>query len=536
MAARRPPALRGIVTHCSTDDRYTEDAHFSGGCINDGMFSWGSSFFTLLGLPPDPRIVGDRWRAMWRSRLEAVDLDLATWLRHPTRDDFWRHGSVNEDYARISCPVFAVGGLLDSYTNTVPRLLENLSTPVRGLIGPWGHQTPDGASPGPGLGFHELSLEWWRDCLGTPSAQPVAARLTLFVADETPRQAIDAGRQDVAGRWIELPEWPHPAMHRRSWTLAPGTLVAGSAPRRVLELSPDPRCGLDVGTWLPSALEDELPREQSREDARSLVFDGEPLDEALQLIGRARLDVELSADREDAQLVARLCELRPDGTSWLVTKGALNLARRGGLDRSLPVAPGRLESVTLDLDFAAHRFLAGSRLRLALQSGCFPLLWPSPHPVTLRIASGSSRLDLPTLAAGEGRAVVDLPAPLVTPPALRVDDAGSYRRTIEESGDAVVVTTESDGGRLFLTDTETAVERWSRQRFVLPLADPAATSVDLERRFALTHEDWRPRVETHIRVEGTGRELRLQARLEAHEGERPVHAREYEEVVPRVGF
>ena len=121
VAARQPPALKANITHCSTDDRFTDDAHWTGGCINNGMFEWGASFFALLGLPPDPEIVGPQWKDGWKRRLDAVDLDLATWLRHPTRDSFWKHGSVNTDYSQIRCPVYAVGGSLDSYTNTVPR-------------------------------------------------------------------------------------------------------------------------------------------------------------------------------------------------------------------------------------------------------------------------------------------------------------------------------------------------------------------------------------------------------------------------------
>ena len=33
IAARRPPALKAIVTICSTDDRYADDAHYMGGAF-----------------------------------------------------------------------------------------------------------------------------------------------------------------------------------------------------------------------------------------------------------------------------------------------------------------------------------------------------------------------------------------------------------------------------------------------------------------------------------------------------------------------
>jgi uncharacterized protein len=41
VAARNPPALKAIITHCASDDRYTDDAHYEGGCIIQDMFVWG---------------------------------------------------------------------------------------------------------------------------------------------------------------------------------------------------------------------------------------------------------------------------------------------------------------------------------------------------------------------------------------------------------------------------------------------------------------------------------------------------------------
>ena len=67
LAARRPPALRAVISVCSTVDRYRGDVHFTGGCLNEENLEWGAYFFTMQGLPPDPEVVGeDRWRQLWR--------------------------------------------------------------------------------------------------------------------------------------------------------------------------------------------------------------------------------------------------------------------------------------------------------------------------------------------------------------------------------------------------------------------------------------------------------------------------------------
>ena len=152
VAARRPPSLGAIVSASSTDDRYTDDVHYMGGSLLTDNLSWASTMFAYNACPPDPAIVGQRWREMWQPRLEGSGLWLETWLRHQRRDDYWRHGSVIEDYSAIETPVLAVSGWADGYSNSVFRLLANLNAPVRGLIGPWSHKYPHLGEPGPAIG------------------------------------------------------------------------------------------------------------------------------------------------------------------------------------------------------------------------------------------------------------------------------------------------------------------------------------------------------------------------------------------------
>src|SRR5438445_650142 len=82
-AALRPPALKAIVTLCSTDDRYADDVHYMGGAKLDAGFGWAAFFFSDMCHPPDPVLVGERWREMWLERLHALPLFLERWLRHP---------------------------------------------------------------------------------------------------------------------------------------------------------------------------------------------------------------------------------------------------------------------------------------------------------------------------------------------------------------------------------------------------------------------------------------------------------------------
>jgi putative CocE/NonD family hydrolase len=129
VAARRPPSLGAIAAVSFTDDRYTDDVHYMGGCLLTDNLSWASTMLAYNSCPPDPEVVGEAWREMWHERLRGSGLWLAEWLRHQHRDDYWRHGSVCEDYAAIQVPVLAASGWADGYTNAVFRLLAALDVP-----------------------------------------------------------------------------------------------------------------------------------------------------------------------------------------------------------------------------------------------------------------------------------------------------------------------------------------------------------------------------------------------------------------------
>ena len=151
VAALAPPALKAVVTLCSTVDRYADDIHYKGGCLLNENLGWGATMWAYSSRPPDPAMRAD-WREVWLARLEAEPFLPSTWLRHQTRDTYWQHGSVCEDYSAIKAAVLAVGGWGDAYKNAVPTLVENLKAPVKGLVGPWVHKYPHFAVPEPRIG------------------------------------------------------------------------------------------------------------------------------------------------------------------------------------------------------------------------------------------------------------------------------------------------------------------------------------------------------------------------------------------------
>ncbi|MEJ2177315.1 MAG: CocE/NonD family hydrolase, partial [Gammaproteobacteria bacterium] len=141
-AARRPEALKAIVAVCATNNRYEDDIHHMGGCLLTDTVEWGATLPAILASPPDPETVGPGWRALWKKRLEGLSFPLENWIRHETKNEYWRWGSVSEYPEAITCPVLMIGGWSDRYSNTVMNFLEQGHDRCWGIIGPWGHHYP----------------------------------------------------------------------------------------------------------------------------------------------------------------------------------------------------------------------------------------------------------------------------------------------------------------------------------------------------------------------------------------------------------
>jgi putative CocE/NonD family hydrolase len=90
------------------------------------------------------------------------------------------------------------------------------------------------------------------------------------------------------------------------------------------------------------------------------------------VIGRVRLVAWVATETPDSDVVARLCDVHPDGRSFNVMDGILRLSAREGVETSLPMPLGEPVRVEVDLWSTAHAFLPGHRLRLQVCASDFP--------------------------------------------------------------------------------------------------------------------------------------------------------------------
>ena len=157
VAMHRPPHLKAIVPMYATDDRYTDDCHYTPGG-NMRMYydvgTYGGCMVAMNALPPATGVLaaaaGPR---LWSTRLEENEPYLLTWMKHQVDGPYWRGASLRPDYDRIECPVFLIAGWRDGYANTMLRMFTQLKAPKKLLVGPWVHMRPNVSIPGPRIDY-----------------------------------------------------------------------------------------------------------------------------------------------------------------------------------------------------------------------------------------------------------------------------------------------------------------------------------------------------------------------------------------------
>jgi hypothetical protein len=400
VAALRPPALKAIIPIYATDRRYTDDVHFGGGvrrCLD--FLDYPMNMVAMNALPPVPSVFGEGWREEWERRIDGTEPWELDWLDHQDEDDFWRHGSVCfEGYEQIEAATLIVAGHADGYRNMAFRSFERLRGPKAILFGPWSHMSPLTSMPGPRIDHLPEMIRGGRRGLGVAATgvdrePPVR----IFVRHPSaPRADLDS----FEGVWRSEPVWPPVRRAEQSWALADAAAPNGAR----LQTRGD--VGVSGSIWCAADLPFGIPWDQRADEAHSLVFEWQPLDEPLEIMGYPRVELTLTSSTPVAFLSAKLCCVQPDGSSELVTRGILNLTHRAGHADPQPLMAGEPVRVALELDATAFVWTPGTRLRLDLAGSDFPSSWPPPEAGSLEVDPAGSTLVLPVM---DGPPVTDQP-------------------------------------------------------------------------------------------------------------------------------
>lgn len=537
VAAHRPPELKAIITCCSTDDRYTDDVHYVGGLpLAFYLLPWASVMMAFNARPPDPTLVGENWREIWMERLEGSPFLAEEWLRHQRRDDYWEQGSVRQDYSAITAAVYIVGGWSDGYTSAIPRLLEGLTCPRKALVGPWEHVWPEFGYPGPAIGFLQEALRFWDHWLkGVDNGVMAEPELRYWRQDSVePRGGYDIR----PGAWAAEATWPSPHVSEERFYLRHDCLGTEPDNGTVRDHSSPLTLGLDGGSWLPYCNPADLPADQRAEDAWSLTFDGAPLEQELEILGCPAVALHVAADRPRAFVAVRLCDVHPDGTSTLITRGLLNLCHREGHRDPVEIVPGRLERVNVDLKAISYVMPPGNRLRVAVSTSYWPWAWPSPEIATITVACDeSSVLVVPVRSSMAPN--IELPAfdePETAAP-LEFEWLAEREPRWEISHDVVtnthtmVMARALAGAKRLPNGIE--YRDLDPVSFSLVDGDPLSPVVEAARTIQIGRGDWQTRVEVRARMTCDAENFFVTGHLEVFEGSELIFERSHDVSVPR---
>ncbi|MCV2867076.1 CocE/NonD family hydrolase [Defluviimonas sp. WL0002] len=537
IAARRPPSLKTIITVGFTDDRYATDVHYIGGCLSKDNFDWSATMFAQNDLPPDPRIVGPSWRDMWQARTRHNRPWILDWLSHQRRDDYWKHGSVCEDFGAIALPVYAVSGWSDNYSESVPRLLAGLSGPRLGLVGPWAHSFPHDVAVEPAIGWLQEVKRWCDHWMkGRDSGIMDEPMYRVWMQDSVPPSTCHLERP---GRWIGERSWPSPRIGWRHLCLNAGGRLdqAADAASSVSICSPlwVGQASGEVGRYGKDA---EWPPDQREDDGGSLVFMTEPLEERTEIVGAPSLHLTFSCDKPMALVAVRLNDVMPDGRSTRVSLGCLNLTHRDSHERPALLEPGKTYRAVVELDDIAHSFPAGHRIALAVSTTYWPVCWPSPELATLTVTTGESRLALPVRppdADDENLRRFDAPEMAAPTPAVDLAVKPAARRSIRRdllSGEMIVdfprwtyAQRMPDIGQTVTSDAIT--------RFRIIDGDPLSATCETECNVEIARDDGRFGHHSTGRLTCDEQSFRVEVRLRVTENGATVFERNWDERIPR---
>ena len=406
IAMERPPALKAIIPIYATDDRYADDVHYFGGaCKQLDAVDYPTYMVAMNALPPVPALFGEGWREEWERRVNHTEPWIITWLEHQRFDDYWQFGSLRPTYHAIGAATMIVAGWADGYRNNSLRTFEALTAPKRLIAGPWAHAATDTSLPGPNIDLVPEMLKWWDHWLkGIDNGVDREPPIVLFAQRST---LPGADRPLVNGSWRYEPTWPAARLARTTLELSAADVNTWPDGPDRLEVRGD----VGVTAWISCAghMPYGQPTDQRPDEVASLTYTWEPLQDELEILGHPTLRVRVASSAPVAYLSAKLCDVFPDGTSSLVTRGMLNLTHRDSRREPEPLEPGKPYQIEFELEVCSWTFEAGHRIRLDLAGTDWPNAWAPPEPVTLSLHREASSLILP---------VMDGPSPVSEVPVL----------------------------------------------------------------------------------------------------------------------
>jgi putative CocE/NonD family hydrolase len=302
-----------------------------------------------------------------------------TWLSHWRLDQFWRERMFDPRLLAVQVPTLLVSGWFDgnrpgsiqSFQALSRHPSETVRQGLHFIIGPWGHN----ADYRPTIG----ELDFPANADKEPGAyrnQWLVDRLTGVETEDGPTiEYYLMGRNE----WREAATWPPAGTAKRSYFLDAGGNLARQVPSAAAESYVyDPED--------PTPIVDPIPLEAIArafghfpnnvvsliDRGDTLFYETDRLAEPVVIAGPVTATLHFSSSAEDTDVGAHLVDITPDGRAISIAHGLSRLRFRHGYERTVPLAPGEIAEVEVDLWSAAYEFGVGHRIGVIISSAQFP--------------------------------------------------------------------------------------------------------------------------------------------------------------------
>ena len=408
------PALRAVSPQAPIADWFYDDFNHHGAFFLTHAFNFLSSF----GLPrPKPTTVHNpRFHhgtpdgyeffldmgPLANANRKYLHHKVAFWdemAAHPNYDSFWQQRNLLPHLNKVAPAVMTVGGWFDAEDLYGPlkiyRSVEKRNPGIFNVLvmGPWRHGGWAGGK-GDRLGkafFGSDTSAFFRKNMELPF-------FNHFLKGEGEQRLPEAYVFETgANRWRQFDHWPPRGTQTRRLYFRAGGKLAFEAPEDEGdahdEYVSDPAKPVPFTEKITTQMDVDYMTDDQRFAARRpdvLVYQTEPLQEALTLAGPLLADLRVSTSGTDADWVVKLIDVFPNdakdpqgkplgGYQMMVRSEVIRGRFRNSYEKPEPFVANEPAKVPLELQDVLHTFKKGHRLMIQVQSTWFPLVDRNPQ-------------------------------------------------------------------------------------------------------------------------------------------------------------
>src|SRR6266446_715823 len=332
--------------------------------------------------------------------------DFATWqpfldeiISHPAPDSFRARHNFR---ATIDIPGFHVTSWFDIFQKSVNAAFHEIQArvgPQRLGVGPKRHYVVYAEN----FWARDPYFEWFGHWLKDEPAGLIDEPAVFY----SPRAWVADRSGYAPDDWRHAERWPPPGVTpRRLYLRGDGGLGdegPGGEPRHYIydPHRPIPTLGGRNMLIEPGPLDQ---RQAQTLPDYGLIYHSAALSQELTVAGNVRVTLHVQSNCPDADFVAKLIELMPDGRALLLMDGVVRAMYRDPAEGPQPLGPDCAYRVTIDLGHIHHSFRAGSRIEVDVTSSNFPRRarnTNSGHPLLANDGEADIRIATNTVHHGE---------------------------------------------------------------------------------------------------------------------------------------